>query len=73
MRAIQRAIRALADPKIGEHSQRFFKTGEGEYGEGDLFLGVRVPRLRELVRKHKEVTVEVPFNLNIMRSDYWLC
>lgn len=49
---------ALADPKIAEHSQRFFKTGKGEYGEGDLFLGIRVPKLRELVRKHIEVTVE---------------
>lgn len=59
---------ALADPKIAEHSQRFFKTGKGEYGEGDLFLGVRVPKLRELVRKHKEVTVKEAVEL--LQSKY---
>ncbi len=50
--ALQQAIRQLADPAIAAHSQRFFKTGPGEYGEGDCFLGIRVPALRRLVRPH---------------------
>ena len=58
MLEIEKELIALADPKIAEHSQRFFKTGKGEYGEGDIFMGVRVPKLRELVRKHSEVTVD---------------
>ncbi|MCW8887679.1 MAG: DNA alkylation repair protein [Gammaproteobacteria bacterium] len=58
MLTIEKELRALADPIIAEHSQRFFKTGKGEYGEGDIFLGVRVPMLRQLVRQHKEVSVE---------------
>ncbi len=58
MLAIQKQLRALADPQIATHSQRFFKTAKGEYGAGDIFLGVRVPRLHQLVRKHRQVTVK---------------
>lgn len=39
--------------------QRFFRTGPGEYGEGDRFLGVRVPATRKLVRQFGDVPLEV--------------
>jgi 3-methyladenine DNA glycosylase AlkD len=48
---VQHALANLADPTIAEHSQRFFKTGPGEYGEGDRFRGVRVPILRTVARQ----------------------
>ncbi len=50
-RTIEAALHELADPVIAEHAQRFFKTGPGEYGEGDRFLGIRVPVLRQQARK----------------------
>ena len=39
-------IQNAADPAQALILQRFFKTGPGEYGEGDLFLGIKVPILR---------------------------
>jgi 3-methyladenine DNA glycosylase AlkD len=56
IRAVRARVRALADPVIAAQSQRFFKTGPGEYGEGDRFLGIRVPRLRELARELRGVS-----------------
>ncbi len=51
---IRKELRALGDADIARHSQRFFRTGKGEYGEGDRFLGIRVPVIRRLVARHKD-------------------
>ena len=48
---MQAELRSAANPTIAEHSARFFKTGPGEYGEGDQFLGLRVPILREASKR----------------------
>ena len=48
---ISKRLHSLANPAIAAHSQRFFKTGIGEYGAGDRFLGIRVPDLRAQVKK----------------------
>lgn len=55
---LSKALRAVADPAIAEHSQRFFKTGKGEYGEGDEFLGIRVPVLRKHAKKFSDIPID---------------
>ena len=55
---ISKRLRNLANPDIAEHSKHFFKTGQGEYGEGDRFLGIRVPEIRALLKKCEAVSLE---------------
>ena len=54
---IHNDLMQLANEQIAEHSQRFFKTGKGEYGEGDIFLGIRVSVLRKLVKKYRRISI----------------
>ena len=43
-------LKALGDPERARSAQRFFKTGPGEYGEGDVFVGLTVPQVRALAK-----------------------
>jgi 3-methyladenine DNA glycosylase AlkD len=43
----------LKDSERAQLSQRFFKTGKGEYGEGDIFIGLTVPQIRALAKKYQ--------------------
>lgn len=54
---ISKSLRSLSNREIAEHSQRYFKTGKGQYGEGDQFLGIRVPILREQAQKFKNAAL----------------
>lgn len=58
IRNIQRKLLQLGSEEKAKVLQRFFKTGPGEYGEGDVFIGVRVPELRRLVKKYPDITIK---------------
>jgi len=55
---IQDALEVHADAEDAVFLQRFFKTGEGQYGAGDLFIGVRVPQTRKVCAAFKNVSRE---------------
>lgn len=55
---VQAQMRAAGSPAKAEHSLRFFKTGPGQYGEGDRFLGLTVPEVRAFVPRCKPLGLE---------------
>ena len=56
--AIQSQLVSLSNPDDAFFLQRFFKTGPGEYGEGDIFRGIRVPVLRRLSKNHQNISLK---------------
>ena len=51
----QRDLRKVASPERARTNRWFFKTGPGEYGEGDRFLGVTLPALRAIARDYQDL------------------
>lgn len=62
------SLRQLATPLKAKGALRFFKSGPGEYGEGDLFLGVSVPEVKGLARIY--IDLEFPEILRLLNSPY---
>lgn len=68
---IRKELEAYIDPVKREYLPNFFKTGKGQYGEGDKFLGVVVPNTRLVAKKHKEEPFEVMAEL--LQSEWHEC
>jgi 3-methyladenine DNA glycosylase AlkD len=58
LKELKREMNYLSVPGQAAILQRFFKTGKGQYGEGDRFLGIKVPILRKLSKKYKDMSLE---------------
>jgi len=55
---IRKTLTDLKDDSYAVSLQRFFKTGPGEYGEGDVFIGLRVPQLRTLASRFEDLGID---------------
>lgn len=67
-RRVVKKLQALGNRDIAAHSLRFFKTGKGQYGEGDRFLGIRVPAIRKCVREYRTMSLED--TLELLKSPF---
>ena len=51
-------LKSMADPEKARFLQGFFKTGKGQYAEGDIMLGINVPTVRNIVKANVKIPVE---------------
>jgi len=65
---IERALKRLAKPGKRELLMRFFKTGAGQYGEGDKFLGVMVPDQRQLAQQYDDLKLS---DVKLLLASSW--
>jgi len=56
--SIREDLQKLANPEMAKTLQRFFKTGPGQYGESDNFLGIIVPESRKVAKKYNDISLE---------------
>ncbi len=56
IKEIRAKLKKMADRKRAQALQRFFKTGKGEYGEGDIFIGIKVPDYKALAKDYKDIS-----------------
>jgi 3-methyladenine DNA glycosylase AlkD len=54
---IKREMQQLSDPDRAKNLSWFFKTGKGQYGEGDIFLGISVPEQRKVAKKYVDLSL----------------
>lgn len=58
----------LGDPKRAQGVARFFKSGKGEYGEGDYFLGIKVPAITKVAKKNIDIGLD---EVDVLLKNKW--
>jgi 3-methyladenine DNA glycosylase AlkD len=58
LKNLREELNLYASPQKAEGLKRFFKTGKGQYGEGDIFLGIQVPDSKKIVRKYAGISLD---------------
>ena len=54
---IQTELRWLGNKEYAARLGKYFKTGKGEYGEGDKFLGIQIPALRKIAKNYRKIPI----------------
>src|SRR5512136_1887446 len=54
---IKKDLSQLSDPERAKNSSWFFKTEKGQYGEGDVFLGITVPEQRKIAKRYIDLSL----------------
>ncbi len=66
--SLLRDLKALRDPAKAAFFPRFFRTGKGEYGEGDRFIGVTVPQVHAVAARYRDM---LPKELERLLASPW--
>lgn len=58
LKNIKEELQKIQDPEKAKNLSKFFKTGKGQYGEGDIFLGIKVPDQRKIAGKYSSIPLD---------------
>ena len=58
LKNIQEELQKIRDPEKATILSKFFKTGKGQYGEGDIFIGIKVPQQRNIAKKYSSIQLD---------------
>ena len=68
---LKKELEQITDPIRAKHESRYFKTGKGEYGEGDTFLGIDTLDKRKLAKKYSQLSLkDVEYLISSKFHDY---